>query len=123
MTPAGRCVRWLAALRTRLAVACRRSQRFRAKRKPYDMRLCSRGWIAVALLAAPITSLAVTCTTQAALQAPDRAALAAVGQRLTNAVLQQDYATLQAQLLPAISSQWDGMRGEVELGAPLVKGG
>ena len=87
------------------------------------MRLCFRGWIAAALLAAPMTSLAVTCTTQAALQNSDRAVLAAVGQRLTDAILQQNYATLQAQLLPAISSQWDGMRGEIELGAPLLKGG
>ena len=87
------------------------------------MRLCSRGWIAAVLLAAPMSSLAVTCTTQAELQPQDRTALAAIGQRLTTAILQQDYATLQAQLLPAIASQWDGMRGEVELGAPLVKGG
>jgi len=87
------------------------------------MGLCSRGCIAAALLAAPMTSLAVTCTTQAELQTQDRAALAAVGQRLTNAIVQQDYATLQSELLPAISAQWDGMRGEVELGAPLVKGG
>lgn len=87
------------------------------------MRLCLRGWIAAALLAAPMTTVAVTCTTQAELQPQDRAALAAVGQRLTVAVLQQDYGTLQSLLLPSISSQWDGMRGEVELGAPLVKGG
>ena len=87
------------------------------------MRLCLRGWFALALLAAPMTSLAVTCTTQAALQTPDRAVLSAVGQRLTDAVLQQNYTALQAQLLPAISSQWDGMRGEIELGAPLLKGG
>jgi uncharacterized protein (DUF2141 family) len=87
------------------------------------MRLCLRGWIAAALLAAPVTSLAVTCTTQAALVTPDRAVLAAVGQRLGDAIVQQNYATIQAQLLPAISSQWDGMRGEIELGAPLVKGG
>jgi hypothetical protein len=86
------------------------------------MRLCSRGWVAV-VLAAPMASFAVTCTTQAALQPQDRNALAAVGQRLTNAIVQQDVGTLQGQLLPAISSQWEGIRGEVELGAPLVKGG
>ncbi len=87
------------------------------------MRLCSRGWIAALVLATPVTSLAVTCTTQAELQPQDRNALAAVGQRLANAIVQQDDATLQAQLLPTIASQWDGIRGEVELGAPLLKGG
>src|SRR6202012_3474677 len=57
------------------------------------------------------------------LQPQDRNALAAISQRLTGAILQQGYSTLQAQLLPAIASQWDGIHGEVDLGAPLVKGG
>lgn len=87
------------------------------------MDLCRRGWIAVILLAAPLTSFGVTCTTQAEMQPQDRSALAAVGQRLSTAIVQQDYATLQAQLLPSISAQWDGIRGEIDLGAPLLKGG
>jgi hypothetical protein len=87
------------------------------------MHLCKKGWIAGLLLAAPVIGSAASCTTQAELQPQDRSALASIGQRLTGAILQQDYATLQAQLLPSISSQWDGMHGEVELGAPLVKGG
>jgi hypothetical protein len=87
------------------------------------MRLCWKGWIAALLIAAPVTGLAVSCTTQAELQPQDRNALGAAGQRLSAAVAQQDFATLQAQLLPAIAGQWDGIHGEVELGAPLVKGG
>src|ERR1700733_8206 len=87
------------------------------------MRICWSGFIAALLSAAPAASFAVSCTTQAALQPQDRNALAAISQRLTVAILQQDYSTLQAQLLPAIASQWDGIHGEVELGAPLVKGG
>jgi hypothetical protein len=87
------------------------------------MRLCWSGLIAVLLSSAPAAGFAVTCTTQAELQPQDRNALAAIGQRLAVAILQQDYSTLQAQLLPAISSQWDGIHGEVELGSPLVKGG
>ena len=87
------------------------------------MRLCWSSLIAVLLSSAPAVGFAVTCTTQAELQPQDRNALAAIGQRLSVAILQQDYSTLQAQLLPAISSQWDGIHGEVELGAPLVKGG
>ena len=87
------------------------------------MGLFWRGWLSALVVAAPMTSWAVSCTTQAELQPQDRNALGAIGQRLTAAIVQQDYATLQGQLLPAIGSQWDGIRGEVELGAPLVKGG
>jgi hypothetical protein len=87
------------------------------------MRLCWSGLIAALLCTAPAAGFAVTCTTQAELQPQDRNALAAIGQRLAVAILQQDYSTLQAELLPAISSQWDGIHGEVELGAPLLKGG
>jgi hypothetical protein len=38
-------------------------------------------------------------------------------------VLQQDYATLRAALLPAEAQEWDGIRGAVEQAVPLVKGG
>lgn len=72
---------------------------------------------------APAAALAATCTTQAALSPEDRNALVAAGVHLTTAVAQQDYSALQAQLLPAISGQWDGIRNEVEAGAPLLRGG
>jgi hypothetical protein len=81
------------------------------------------GWIAGLLLAAPLVSRAATCTAQAELEPQDRSALASIGQRLTGAILQEDYRTLREQLLPAIASQWDGIHNEVEYGAPLVKGG
>ncbi len=71
----------------------------------------------------PVAAQVPSCTTQAALQPQDRNALVAAGVRLTTAVAQQDYATLQAQLLPSIASQWDGIRNEAEQGAPLLKGG
>ena len=71
------------------------------------MRLCWTGLIASLLCTAPVAGFAVSCTTQAELQPQDRNALAAIGQRMAVAILQQDYPTLQAQLLPAISSQWD----------------
>jgi hypothetical protein len=87
------------------------------------MRLFAKGWIAVLLLASPMLGRAAGCTTQAELQPQDRSVLAAVGQRLMVAIMQQDYSTLQAQLLPAIADQWGGIRNEVEVGAPLVKGG
>ncbi len=78
---------------------------------------------AAALLLAPLASRAVSCTAQAELGSLDRDALTTVAGRLSSAVLGQDYAALQAALLPAEASQWDGMRAAVEQGAPLVKGG
>ena len=75
------------------------------------------------MIAAPVAAFATSCTSQAALSSIDRNALAAVGERLALAVLQQDTATLHASLLPSISDQWDGIQNEAQVGAPLVKGG
>ena len=82
-----------------------------------------RCWVSALMLAAPLAARGAACTTQAELQPQDRSALATEAQRLGMAILQQDYTTLQAQLLPAISSEWDGIHNEVDLGGPLVKGG
>lgn len=87
------------------------------------MRACRTSWIFVFALGAPAAALAASCTTQAELTPQDRNALIAAGVRLTTAVAQQDYTTLQAQMLPAISGQWDGIHNEAEAGAPLLKGG
>jgi len=87
------------------------------------MRLCWTSWAAAALLAVPSAGLAANCTTQAELLPQDRNALAATAGRLSEAVLQQDYATLRAALLPAEAQEWDGIRGAVEQAVPLVKGG
>jgi hypothetical protein len=84
---------------------------------------CWKGWIFALLLAAPMAGLAASCTMQAELKPEDRSALTATAQKLTTAILQQDYSTLQAQLLPAVASDWEGIRGEVERGAQLLKGG
>ena len=85
--------------------------------------LCWKGWVAAFLLAVPLVSQAASCTTQAALLGLDRDALAAAGGRLAQAVAQQDYATLQAALLPAESAEWEGIRSVVEQSAPLFQGG
>jgi hypothetical protein len=87
------------------------------------MRLCWKVWATAVLLIVPAAGYATSCTTQAALPASDRDALAAVGGRLSEAVLQQDFATVQAALLPAEAADWEGIRGAVEQAAPLVKGG
>ncbi len=87
------------------------------------MRLCWKGWIAGFLLTAPALSFAASCTTQAELTPQDRGALAAQGERLASAVIQQDFGTLQGALLPALSSEWEGINEAVEQAAPVVKGG
>ena len=87
------------------------------------MRLCCKGWIVALLLAAPVAGVASNCTTQAELASQDRSALAAAGQGIALAILQQDYPTLQSALLPAVAPEWDGIRTAVENAAPLVKGG
>jgi hypothetical protein len=80
-------------------------------------------WVAAGLLALPAWSWAVNCTTQAELLPQDRDALVAVGGRLSEALVQQDYAALLIDLLPAEKPEWPGIRDAVEQAAPLVKGG
>ncbi len=87
------------------------------------MRLCFGRLIAAIFLAAPMAGWSASCITQAELTPPDRSALAAAGERLSDAIIQQDLKTLQASLVPAMSSSWDGIRSVVEQAAPLVKGG
>lgn len=76
-----------------------------------------------ALLSLPLAAGAATCTTQAELTAQDRDMLSAVALRLSMEVGQQDYAGLQAALLPAEASAWNGIRGAAEQAAPLLAGG
>ena len=78
---------------------------------------------ALLLLAAPAFSRAVSCTPQGAMQPADRDLLASAGQRLAIAVAQQDAATLQSSLLPAVTQQWEGIHDTAEAATPLVKGG
>ena len=94
------------------------------------MRLCWKVWaaavLAPALLILPRAGQAansVSCTTQAELFPQDREALATAGGRLSEAVAQQDYATLKGALLPAEAAEWDGIHGAAEQAAPLLKGG
>jgi hypothetical protein len=91
------------------------------------MRLCWKGFAALAVLwaglASPMAARATSCTTQAELLPQDRDALTAVGGRLAEAVAEQDFDTLKAALLPALAQDWEGMRGVVESSASLMKGG
>jgi hypothetical protein len=84
---------------------------------------CAAPAVLLALLAAPATGRATSCTTQAALLPLDRDALTAAGGRLAVAAAEQDYATLKAALLPAVAQDWEGIRQVVEFSAPLMKGG
>ena len=86
-----------------------------------------RAWGAAAILfavmAAPVAGYAAACTTQAEMNPQDRDTLVSAGQQLGNAVVQQDFTSLQSTLLPAVAQQWDGIRGVIEQAAPIVKGG
>jgi hypothetical protein len=53
----------------------------------------------------------------------DRDALTAAGGRLAVAVAEQDFVALKDALLPALTQDWEGMRGIVESSASLMKGG
>ena len=87
------------------------------------MRLCWKGLLAALVIAAPAAGFAASCTSQASLTPEDRGTLASIGEQLTDAVIRQDTSALQTVLLPALSGQWEGIRGAVEQAAPLVKGG
>jgi hypothetical protein len=78
---------------------------------------------AVILMSMPSIGHAVSCTTQGALTPQDREALTAAAGQIATAVIQQDNTTLQASLLPAVSSEWEAIRSAAENAAPLVKGG
>jgi hypothetical protein len=86
-----------------------------------------RNWIRAALwcalLSAPLVANATTCTTQGEMNAQDRDTLVSAGQQLGNAVIQQDFNSLQGTLMPAVAQQWDGIRGVIEQGGPYAKGG
>jgi hypothetical protein len=90
------------------------------------MHLC-RNWafplILGGFVAASAASHASSCTSQAEMNSVDRSALASAGQRLAVAVVQQDMATMQSALLPAVAAQWDGIHNAIEQGAADVKGG
>ncbi len=94
------------------------------------MRL-SRSWSAArtvhlvlcAALAVPAIAHASSCTTQGEMTPTDRDLLAATGQRLATAVINQDTASLRSALLPSVAQDWDGIRYAIEQGAPAVKGG
>jgi len=75
------------------------------------------------LLAVHVAGHATSCTTQAEMNPQDRDTLASAGQQLGNAVVAQDFPSLQGVLLPAVASQWEGMRGVIEQAGPFVKGG
>lgn len=79
--------------------------------------------IVLALLLAPWTVRAANCTSEPEMGSLDRDALSAVITKVTNAVMAQDYSTLQSVLLPQEASAWDGIRGAVDDAGPLMKGG
>ena len=95
----------------------------RAERIFPSMSFLLRFAAAAVLLAAPLAGLAATCTTQAEMSSQDRDLLSAVALHLSAAIGQQDYAALQAALLPAESGNWDGIRNAAQQASSLLTGG
>src|SRR5579871_5346335 len=95
-------------------------------RRELKMRL-SRGWVVPLILcgltAGPAKGWAANCITQGEMTTVDRDALATIGQQLAVAVINQDMATIQRDLLPAVTQQWDEIRSAIEQSAADVKGG
>lgn len=87
------------------------------------MRLCAKGWISALLVSLPLAAGAATCTSQGELQPQDRSALGAAGEKLSQAIVQQNFSGLQASLFSAVAGDWDGIRSAIESAAPVVKGG
>lgn len=79
--------------------------------------------IVLALLLAPWTVRAASCTSEPEMGSLDRDALSAIVTKVANAVIAQDDSTLQSVLLPQEASAWDGIRGAVDNAGPLLKGG
>jgi hypothetical protein len=94
-----------------------------AERNLPHMSFCWKLWAAAAVLSAPLSGLAATCTTQAELSTQDRDQLASTALRLAGAVAQQDAATLQSMLLPSEASSWPGIHSAADQAAPLMAGG
>jgi hypothetical protein len=88
-----------------------------------QMRLCLKLVVVAVLFALPAASQAATCTAQGELASEDRVALSTVAGRIADAVINQDFNTLEAALLPAESAAWEQIRAAIEQAGPVVKGG
>ncbi len=88
-----------------------------------QMRLCLRLLVFAVLFGLPAASEAATCTAQGELSPQDRATLSTVAGQMADAVVSQDFGTLQTALLPSMSAEWNSIRGAIEQAAPIVKGG
>ncbi len=75
----------------------------------------------ITLAATP--SRAVNCSTPSELQPADRNALLTAGTSIASAVSSQNFDQLQASLLPAVTRDWDSIRGVAQSAAPILKGG
>ena len=94
---------------------------------PRHAGICSKYLTALGLFAllsmASMPLRAISCATQASLQAPDREALLAAGNVIAGDVAGQNFDRLQASLLPAVVGDWESIRGVAQSAAPILKGG
>jgi hypothetical protein len=99
-----------------------RVRSFRATIAPLA-RFAAIALLPAALIFMPLRALGVSCTTQAAMPGPDRDILLAAANPLAAAVASQNFGVLQAALLPAVTGDWDSIRGVAQNAKPLLQGG
>lgn len=78
---------------------------------------------AAALFSAPLMGAAATCTSQAEMPGQDRDLISGVSLHLAAAAQQQDYATLQGDLLPSEAASWNGIQAAAQNASGLLAGG
>jgi len=86
-------------------------------------RMTRNALLGFALASSVLPISAVNCTTQGSLQPADRDALLVASNSIADAVASQNFELLQADLLPAVTGDWDGIRSAAQGAAPLFKGG
>lgn len=86
-------------------------------------RICASAGLIALLSTAACPLWAISCTTQGSMQPPDRTALLAAANSIAGDVSGQNFDSLQASLLPAVSADWDSIRGVAQAAAPDLKGG
>jgi hypothetical protein len=66
---------------------------------------------------------AVSCTTQAELKPDERRSILETGNALAGDISTQNYDGLQGSLMPAVISEWEGMKSVAQSAKPLIEGG
>jgi hypothetical protein len=87
----------------------------------FAKRKCVRVVVFVCALAAGRGAYGAACTTQAQMTAPQRESLQAAARALATQIQSGDDAAIQANTLPAVASDFSGIRSSIDYLKPLVQ--